>query len=74
VAHLARRVKRITFLHRKVIVVFPLSRSHPISGVKLLWSSDPLSLVLLLEGALARRVMIRVGEDYDESSLAPTVL
>ena len=52
----------LAFSVSQLSINLPLLRSHPSMGTVLLWLSDPLLSVLLIEATLVRRSVIRMGQ------------
>jgi len=51
-----------TFTVSQLVIIVPLLGSHPPVATMLLWLSDPLLALLLMEAILVRRAMLRVGQ------------
>ncbi|MDR3740569.1 MAG: hypothetical protein P4L40_16260 [Terracidiphilus sp.] len=64
----------LCFTISQVIVVLPLFKFHPNLVVELLWTSDPLLLLLLVEAVMVRRAMIRIGDGFFARCLGMYVL
>jgi hypothetical protein len=52
----------LAFSASQLAINLPLLRSHPSPGTILLWLSDPLLALLLIEAVLVRRSVIRIGQ------------
>jgi len=64
----------LCFSVSQLFVVWPLFKTHPNLGVRLLWTSDPLLLLLLVEAVMVRRAMIRMGDGFFARCLGMYVL
>jgi uncharacterized membrane protein len=52
----------VAFSVSQLFIILPLLGSHPSLGTMLLWLSDPLLSLLLIEAILVRRSVIRMGQ------------
>ena len=52
----------LAFSISQVFINFPLTGNHPSLGTTLLWLSDPLLSLLLVEAILVRRSVVRMGQ------------
>jgi hypothetical protein len=52
----------VAFSLSQLFIILPLFGSHPSLGTMLLWFSDPLLSLLLIEAILVRRSVIRMGQ------------
>ena len=52
----------VAFSVSQLFIILPLLGSHPSLGTMLLWFSDPLLSLLLIEAILVRRSVIRMGQ------------
>jgi hypothetical protein len=52
----------LAFTISQLYINLPLSGNHPSLGTMLLWLSDPLLSLLLIEAILVRRSVIRMGQ------------
>ncbi len=52
----------VAFTLSQLAVIAPLFKTHPNAGVMLLWTSDPLLSLLLIEAVVVRRAAIRMGD------------
>lgn len=64
----------LCFSVSQLFIILPLFKTHQNLGVELLWSTDPLLLLLLVEAVVIRRAMIRLGDGFFARCLGMYVL